>query len=258
MTKSATTPENFNERRGDYALAEDVVWLTAEDGSSRLFEMNNFSYGLNETATRMLTGVTKGSLDDAVEMLADEFQIERAMIRADITLLVDQLLNSKLITANRRATNTGNTISHYLISGIYYSIFRWIISKFKNAKTEAFTTLTAVRICLQHAGLSETVAILERCLPACARTIDRRTADHALDEVESSVEASVHGHALEMACKERALCCWFMLRRRGIPAQVVVGVTLSPVFGHSWCQSGTRIVADTMERCGDFTPIWRR
>jgi len=249
-------PEIGNRGTGDYALADDVAWLKAEDGSSRLFDIDRSSYGLNESATRMLDGILNGTKDETAENLAREFQIDQPTIKFDLAELLSQLAASRLIVPAGAERSKDWNILHPVIGGTCHLIFSHIIPRFRTIQTEASLMLSVLRMGLRFLSLSKMVAILDRSLPA-----DHPTAhgaqDRVLDEVESTIVSSVRELPLETACKERALCCWFMLRRRGIPAEVVVGVTLNPVSGHSWCQVGQRIIGDTVERCCDFTVIWR-
>lgn len=253
---SIATSKTFAGKPAAYSLVDDVVWFVADDGSSRLFDMNDFSYGLNETATRMMDGILNSSIDSAAGAVAAEFEADPAVIRKDIDDLVRKLVDAKLIVAGPYAGKGSPADRHRALGGAYSALFRGLISRLP-IKAEAFATLTAVRSCLKLASLSETAAIIGRCVPAKPPVIDAAARDQAVSAVEAAVEASIVKHPIGMACKERALTCWYMLQRRGVPAEVVVGVTLHPVFGHSWCRAGDRIVADTNERCDDYTPIWR-
>jgi hypothetical protein len=257
LADSTVTPELVDRRKGDYALAEDIVWLKAEDGSSRLFDMERSSYGLNESATRMLDGVLNGTVDETISNLANDFQVDQSTIKFDLVELIGRLASSELIVLNGGTRSKDKNILHLLISGTCHLIFRGIILPVSKIQTEASLTLSVLRMFVRFSSLSQLVAILDGYLPAGNSSADHSEEERIVDEVESAVISSVRGLLLETACKERALCCWFMLRRRGVPATLVVGVTLNPVSGHSWCRYGERIVGDTIERCCDFTVIWR-
>jgi hypothetical protein len=246
----------------DYRLAEGIAWLKAEDGSSRLFDMRASTYGLNESATRMLEGVLSASMDETIRTLAAEFGTHRETIKADLGQLLQRLKNARLILARGSVPTKNSSLHHQLISHVYRLIFVICHLIFKdeprlaNIRLEASFTMLVFRFALKSRSLPEMVSILDRSLPADGRIVKGSRGDQIVDAVESGIISSVSGLLLETACKERALCGWFMLRRRRIPARLVVGVTLNPVSGHSWCQCGDRIVGDKAERCCDFTVIW--
>ena len=238
-----------------YTLRKDVVWLTAEDGSSRLFDMNDVSYGLNELATRMLAALTAGSRQQAIEAITSEFQIERAVADADMQLLIDKLAGLQLIVRADARSESSTPPSNRLMRGVMFPALK-AVGKISNLRVEAFLTMSLIRLFLAMRGLPECAAALEQAARRLGSK-DQPVRDRTVEEVEAAVAATVMNHPSKMACKERALCCWFMLKRRRAAAEVVVGVTLSPVTGHCWCESGNRIIADTVERCSNFTPIWR-
>jgi hypothetical protein len=248
--------EVIDRPNGDYALADSVAWLKADDGSSRLFDLERSSFGLNESATRMLDGILNGTIHGTIENLAKEFQVDQAMLGADLADLVERLESSGLIVRRGGVRTRTRNLLHRLVGSACHVIFSRIVSGSSSARAEASRTLFVLRIAVKFLSVSELAAVLERSLPA-GEPVDRDTAERVVDEVESSIMSSVHGLLLETACKERALCCWFMLRRRRVPAELVIGVTLTPVSGHSWCQYGPRIVGDLIDRCCDFTVIWR-
>ena len=74
--------------------------LTKVEGKDVLFSVRSGeSYGLNETAARMVRLALEMSLDDAAAKLAEEYGAPREELRVDLTELVGELVQLKLAEA---------------------------------------------------------------------------------------------------------------------------------------------------------------
>ena len=72
--------------------------LTNVEGKDVLFSVKTGdSYGLNETAARMLRVGCGANLDEAVDQLAAEYSVERNEIRDDFKELVRELVQLKFV-----------------------------------------------------------------------------------------------------------------------------------------------------------------
>ena len=72
--------------------------LTIVEGKDVLFSVKSGdSYGLNETAARMLRVGLEANLDDVVNRLAEEYGAERTEIRDDFEQLVHELVQLKFV-----------------------------------------------------------------------------------------------------------------------------------------------------------------
>ena len=72
--------------------------LTIVEGKDVLFSVKSGdSYGLNETAARMLRVGLEANLDDVVDRLAEEYGAERTKIRDDFEQLVRELVQLKFV-----------------------------------------------------------------------------------------------------------------------------------------------------------------
>ena len=72
--------------------------LTNVEGKDVLFSVKSGdSYGLNETAARMLRLGLEAELDDVVNQLAAEYGVERQEIRNDFGELVGDLVQLKFV-----------------------------------------------------------------------------------------------------------------------------------------------------------------
>ncbi len=72
--------------------------LTNVEGKDVLFSVKSGdSYGLNETAARMLRVGLEANLEDAVNQLAGEYGVERQEIRDDFDEIVRELVQLKFV-----------------------------------------------------------------------------------------------------------------------------------------------------------------
>jgi hypothetical protein len=58
------------------------------------------------------------------------------------------------------------------------------------------------------------------------------------------VERAMRKLPLGIECLEQAMVTWYVLNRHGHPAELAIGMKLSPLAGHAWV------------RCGDETFVW--
>lgn len=76
------------------------VTLTHIEGKDVLFSVHSGdSYGLNETAARMLRLALEADFDQAATKLAEEYGAPRDEIRADLDALVRELTQLKMLQA---------------------------------------------------------------------------------------------------------------------------------------------------------------
>lgn len=88
------------------------VTLTHIEGKDVLFSVHTGdSYGLNETAARMLRLTLETGLDQAASKLAEEYGASRDEIRGDLDDLVTELTALKLVQAVS-ATSSGARSDH--------------------------------------------------------------------------------------------------------------------------------------------------
>ena len=72
--------------------------LTIVEGKDVLFSVKSGdSYGLNETAARMLRIGLEANLDEVVNRLAEEYGAERTEIREDFVQLIRELVQLKFV-----------------------------------------------------------------------------------------------------------------------------------------------------------------
>lgn len=258
--KQGTAPD-----QSEYALSPNVVLLLSQDGTARLLDMGGKFYALPATGAQMLKGTLEQGASATVTRLADQYGVSSGQVQADLNTLLDNLEQRGLIHGLRRRRRVGQPgagwPSLFLIPAL-----RFIYLSRRSLEARAAALLTLARLSFFLFGWARTIAAWKRCL----RQVDLQFSEEseeseepeeqeeetvkAIDEAVRKVAAK---HVLRMACKERALCCWYMLRCMGVPADLVVGVNLFPLAGHCWCEVGPRMLSDYRDRCEAYTPVVR-
>src|SRR5437879_4130090 len=88
--KQSTTPS-------DYVLAPDVVLVQVEDGTVRLLDMAGEFYALPAIGAEMLQGVLEQGLARTVADLATLYDADPEQVQADLTALLEQLVQRGLL-----------------------------------------------------------------------------------------------------------------------------------------------------------------
>ncbi|HSK19983.1 MAG TPA: lasso peptide biosynthesis B2 protein [Longimicrobiales bacterium] len=103
-------------------------------------------------------------------------------------------------------------------------------------------TLLCMDVLSRVIGLRRTLAFLRRVTPASA-------AESRPDEL---IEATAHRVALAAAfyprralCLEQSLTLLVLLRRRGVAAELRLGVQPRPFYAHAWVEAGGRPVSES-------------
>ena len=73
--------------------------LTDMDGKSVIFSKKSGAfYGLNNSANQLLDGLVKSDFDSTVTKYASLYGVQREVLVADISEMLDELLELKLVT----------------------------------------------------------------------------------------------------------------------------------------------------------------
>jgi Transglutaminase-like superfamily len=229
-----------------YRLAPDVIVVPIEDGTARLLDMGGAFYALSSTGLEMMRGVLVDGVAATARAVADRCDVPPSRVEADLAALLAKLRKSRLV---RR--------------GVAPS---WA------ARVGARLARLTARVVLPLAGSSPaalmTFARISFVLFGWARTVDawsrgpRGKPEHAPDSayLSDQIDQAIKDAAARLpflACKERALCAWYLLCRERIAATLVVGIELFPLAGHCWCEVGPRKFTDFADRCEAYLPVAR-
>jgi Transglutaminase-like superfamily/Coenzyme PQQ synthesis protein D (PqqD) len=233
-----------------YVLAPDVILLPAPDGTARLLDLGGQFHAVSATGTRMLKEILEGGTEDTVRRCADYYRVSPEQVRADLAVFTRQLEKQRLISlSSGPAPRRRRAIFASLLLGPALGLVCLL-----PRRCRAVVLLALARLSVRLFGWSRTVTVWKRCHRAGppVSVAGREELARAIDE---EVRRAAGGHPCKVECKERALCCWGLARRAGLPATLVVGINLFPLAGHCWCECGPWIVGDNRDRCEGYTPV---
>jgi hypothetical protein len=254
MPEPACRSSTNRETRSGYVLHPDVVFIPTEDGTAQLLDLDGSAFFLSETASKMLKGVLERGEADTLERIAAEHNTNLDGVRADLSALLANLRARGLVRRGdeRLHRMTLRSVIAISISFPTLKILRFV----RDQRLKALALLVVARLCFLLAGWARTVDAWRKCLNISqvrALDPDRET---LIDTIDSAIRDSAN-NLIWIACKERALCGWFMLRSAGVPATLVLGVRFSPFSGHCWCELGERILTDSPENCEGYMRVVR-
>lgn len=247
LTAETSGPVAGNAR---YRLMSDVAVLLLEDRSARVLNLNGNFYALSETAAGFLDELLQTDPDTATRRMAERYQADARRIRQDLESCVQTFLQTGVIRPAHRPQPDREPRTAIVLVGLLRMVHR----PRSNPETQAWRLLLLAYIAVRRWGWPATV----RCWQRFYRGREGDALANQpewIDRVESAVRSATARHLLPVACKERALCGWGLLRAHGLPAKLVLGVELFPLASHCWCQLGERVVGDLPERCARFTPV---
>jgi hypothetical protein len=248
LADSATS----NPARRRYLLGPNVVLIPLADGTAGLVDLDGSAFHLSETASLMLHGVLASGEEETSDRIAVEHGTHFDKVRGDLTALLATLRARGLIRLSgerRPDVKLGSAIA----ITICYPALR-IAGRIRSQRLKALMLLPLARLCFGLTGWVRTVEVWRECLTH----LPIRTGNLEQEWLTNAVESAIRPLAARLpliSCKERALCCWFMLNAAGVSARLVMGVQFSPFSGHCWCEVQERILADSAEDCKAYKPV---
>jgi Transglutaminase-like superfamily/Coenzyme PQQ synthesis protein D (PqqD) len=238
----------------EYVLAPHVVLVLVRDGTGRLLDMSGTFYALSATAAAMLDETLRVGPEAGAPGLAALYQVEEQRVRGDLRRFLDTLEQKGLIRRRGhvpRGREDRRGLASLLLVPALRGIHYWPVSVGRKAKA----LLGLAYLSLRLFSLPHTIAAWQQYHRHSQPTIGHGDRETAAREVDTAVRSGAAYHFVNTECKERALCCWSLLRAQGFPAQLVFGIDLYPFTGHCWCQLDGQILTDYADRCERFTPV---
>jgi hypothetical protein len=230
------------ERQAKYFLPPDVIFLTVDDGSSRLLNMGGKFHAVSAIGTRMLQETLATGPDAAVMQIAEYYDVDQQQVRGDLRNFLQHLEKQGLLCSpyrplSRRRGSSG--LARLVLRPMLYAVHR-----LRSSEAKGRALLALARLSFAVFGWTRTVAVWQEAhahFPT--RQADERDAE-TVQALDRAVRAAASSHPVAVACKERALCSWSLARAAGLQASVVVGIALSPMAGHCWCEVGTQTLGE--------------
>ncbi len=203
----------------------------------------------------MLEGILREGRAATVQSVAEQYGVAEDRVRGDLDTLLATLEVKGLVQPLRNAKR-GSRLE--LWQGVLFALLlRMTFALSRSWSIRAAVVLTLARLSFACFGWARTVKAFEQARARLPQRSCPERAQPLIGHIDHVVRQVAAGHGIQMACKERALCCWALLHSAGIRAELVVGLSLVPLAGHCWCEVGEQTVSDDEERCSLFAPVVR-
>jgi hypothetical protein len=206
----------------------------------------------------MLTETLRYGSEEAARRIASEWGVAFEQVKSDIDQFLHSLERSGLVEGPGAGYCRARRILRLVSRGLL-GIARLVKATARPLPEPARVRLLlmATWVSLRLLGWASSVAALKALFPRPIRPGSPEDWARAVDRIDRLIRDAAARHPLPVECKERALCCWALLRSGGWPSELVVGVDLFPFLGHCWCESGDRTLSDERYRCERFVPVLR-
>ena len=244
-----------------YRLAPEVLLVMVDDGSARIIDLDGAVAALDATATTMMEAALRLGEAEAVTELAGAFGVEPQRIATDLrAVLGDLVARGALHSDGCGPPPSARRTKRGLWPALSKVAVRWVgVGRARGI--QAWYALTVAHLSLRLIGWSATLRAWSA--PECTgRGNVRRAAgcgnDGAgdLEAIAVAVTRALARYPVPLDCKERALAAFALTRAAGLPARIVLGISLFPFTLHAWCESGGQVVADQLDGyCDRYTPL---
>lgn len=244
-----------------YQLNQDVLLYNQGDFVQLLdFNQGQF-YALDRIATVMLSSVLNQGLEATITNLSQTYDTTEEEIRSNLTELLDNLIQKKLLIQNNIKLSNSQCILHFfnnLILKILHKIIALIRPLINPQSDPNFLTIHLLLILswlsFRFWGWSKTIKLW--------RTWHQNNVKNTLDiEVIKTLdyklqEASARNPVLSIMCKERALVGYHLLHTfYQLPATLIIGINNDPFEVHTWVECQGMILTDDPTHCQQFIPV---
>ncbi|MDJ0582890.1 lasso peptide biosynthesis B2 protein [Crocosphaera sp.] len=246
-----------------YQLNQDVI-LYNQEGFVQLLDFNQGQfYALDRMATVMLSSVLDRGLEATITNLSQVYDTTEEEIGKDLTELLDNLIQKKLLT-NTTINKSKSQLILQSFKNLILKILHKIISLTRpliNPQPEPnFITIHLLLILIwlsfRCLGWSETIKIWKTWYENYVEnTIDSETIKTLDDKLKI---ASASNPLLSIMCKERALVGYHLLRSfYQVSATLIIGVTNDPFEVHAWVEYEGIVLTDDPVHCQQFKPVMK-
>jgi hypothetical protein len=238
----------------DYVLTPDVILLLVRDGTARLLDLWGNFYALSATGATMLFETLRHGTTAAAQKIAAQYNVDIHQVQRDLQAFLEGLERERLLH------RPGLSPTHHKPKSItsflaLMLVLRGIHAWMPSVKARARALLMLAYISIRVFGWPRTLTVWQYFYHQRPIRHDVREIEQTARAIDGAVRAVAADHPLPIACKERALCCWALLRFEGLPAKLLLGVDLFPFSSHCWCQLGSLVLSDDEDRCQRFTAV---
>lgn len=169
----------------------------------------------------------------AVRELAESASLSRGQATREVAALLDVLRRLELIDESEGCIHLPPDGLGPRLLALPLMFVAWLLCPLPRLQARGVEALAGAS--LRWFGWSATVAAWQRSLASFLVDSDERHWSQAA----ASIDWTLGPQARQSSnTKVLALCRWFLLRRLGIPAELVLGFTVAPLAGEAWCEIG--------------------
>lgn len=247
----STTKAN---NQSDYVLGENVILLQVKDGTARIIDLDGEYHAISVTAALILLETLKNGSQKVAERLANEYSIELSQAQEDVRFFL-QYLTDKRIIYHLETSKEQDKINKYNLLFFLEFLLKLINRSSINFEIKVWIILSLAYFSFRLLGWTKTIKVWQHSFSSTI-IVNVQEKDKFINAVDLAIHNVTPYHLLNIECKERALCSWWMLCFAGIPAKLTLGVDLFPLSSHCWCEVGKNIVGDNKEWREWFTPVF--
>lgn len=238
----------------DYILRPDVLCVEVWDGTSRVIDFGGESFGLNVTATRMLTTTLTLGSTAAIQQLFASSVISEEQICEDHASLFGDLVRRGVV--QRKEMSQSNSNLKGFLPYVGGKLVESCCIRAATSRSALITLMTLGSIYVRCFGWAKTLRLWRRAVHnATAARVSGL--EISIAQFSSNVKNALASCPVPVDCKVRALTSASVLSAAGMPAEIVIGIDLFPFLGHCWCECEGTAIADRIDRCTRFTPVIR-
>lgn len=232
--------------KGDAGLRmhPDVVVVERPDGTSWLLHMSANTLRLDTDSTQLLRSILDRGPDASAREIAQNFAVDEDEVRRDVADFIADLRKQHVLVADADPKGERGMAGRVIGKALAWA----------DGRGSAWVLLLVARVAVALFGWAATIRAWERRYPQPAAPRDDA---RALDEIDRVVRDTAARSLLHHECKERGLACLAMARRAGIAADLLIGLTYSPIAAHVWVECGGRIISDLPEHCAPYEKVMR-
>ena len=237
-----------------YILSPTVIPVPVQDGSMRLLDLDGYFCAISKMGAQMLHETLQYGPATAARQIAHQYGVAPCEVQVDLQAFLRELEERRLIRRQPPYTASPHR-RRILASGILRNGLTLIDRFLPSWKPKARALLPVVRLSFRLLGWTRTVAMWTEC--ARPRATPEEDIRAVIAAIESAVFRAMTKQVTHVTCRERALCCWALARWAGVPAALVLGISLFPLSVHCWCESRGQIFGDEPDFCKQYMPVAR-
>ncbi len=236
----------------DYALKPNVILLVLLDGTARLLDLDGHFCAISATGALILTETLKLGSTTAVNRLVSEYGVQLSQAQEDVERFLKSLETRGVIYSSEGSVPQNKHIISDL-SLLLTPMLQCIGTLPLSLKRQAWLILALAYLSTRLFGWSRTITAWKTHRHEVSTHESQQEIDSIVKAVDLAVREAAAHHLLNVECKERALCSWWMAKEAGIPARLTLGVAFFPLTSHCWCEVNSDILADEPERSESCT-----